>query len=345
MTFHRKDLMLKKLLKKKMILPLLGIVMTTLFRHRLSFAIDIDQTQLIFNNIQVKAEVVFDPASRKFSYTYTITNPPTNTVMVGDIGIDIVHSRRKSVIRGKGSVSDKKLYEYDHAERISALAREGISVMKVDVINPPFKVSESMSQGEWGAFLSFGGKKHAGWIFWSAGEGYCDDRSAIAPGGTVKGFGLTGHGLPGIRQVNLSGSVPCRLMPEEGDSDAEISRIRTIWESLAFEANSIGPVPSPAVFKPTDFIAKLRGYMTEAQKLGWLSPEFAVTLVPNLDAVSTAVLLQDIETAKLQLKKFIKALPAPPSGTVACTSECSGLLAYNAQYLLDQLSKNTGQKK
>jgi hypothetical protein len=72
---------------------------------------------------------------------------------------------------------------------------------------------------------------------------------------------------------------------------------------------------------------------------------WARALSSSLDAVSTAVLLKDIGTAKLQLKKIIKALPAPPSGTVACTSECSGLLAYNAQYLLDHFLKTTDRKK
>ncbi len=45
----------------------------------------------------------------------------------------------------------------------------------------------------------------------------------------------------------------------------------------------------------------------------------------------------DIAIAKLQLQAFIAALPVPPSGTAACTTECAGLLVFNAQYLLDQL--------
>ncbi len=159
----------------------------------------------------------------------------------------------------------------------------------------------------------------------------------LPPGGTLSGFAIKAHGLPGITNAHIAGFIPEEELPafaEEPDEEPIGGDI--IKDSVVLK--TVGPVPFPNPFAPRTFIQTLRDYITESQTLNWLKDApLAGTLNGHLDAVVAAIPENDIATAKLRLQAFIRALPTPPSNSPTCTSECSGLLVFNAQYLISRL--------
>ncbi len=164
--------------------------------------------------------------------------------------------------------------------------------------------------------------------------------ASLPPASSQAGFELEAEGLPGIANTYVQGFIPLTDEPvfegaeEPGDDDIIGDGL---FENSVY-GRTLGPTAPPAVFDPAVFMETIRGYVAESQTLGWLTDAGLVTALNGaLDAAATGVSSNDVGATKTALLAFIAALPVPPAGTTACSTECAGLLYFNAQYLLDQL--------
>ena len=291
----------------------------------------------ILTHTQVLTTVEYDGASGLYTYQYSVTNPTTNTGEVRTILLDNSIPSGGAALSSEGFMVNQgglgnRRITYDDEVLNSGLGHliPGVSRSIPPNIPVGIEVPQVEPPREWMAGINFDGR-----IRWGTGS----FSTLIQPGQSTSGFVVTSRGLPTIRAIRIEPYfVPPGNVEQEEYSDEDYAEIKALENSIAFKGKTLGPTAPPAVFDSLAFIGTIRGYIAESQTLGWLNADLAATLNGHMDAVITAINTGDIATAKLQVQAFIDALPIPPSGTAACTSECSGLLVFNAQYLLDQLS-------
>lgn len=262
-----------------------------------------------------------------FTYAYAVSNPSTSIGGVSSIDINVKKPPEGVELSGDSLISGNCLLGESTELSLRAMREAGTPAIPVGMDAPL----------NWSC--SYDADVMAGW---GSSEFPPSD---ILPGQSLGGFQITSRGLPGIRAYRASSFVDIDDLPIEPpeddgpDEDRYFRELAVIHKAIKHaEGKTLGPTAPPAVFDSLVFLDTLRGYVAESRTLGWLTDAALVaTLTDHLDAAAVAIAAGDTATAKSQLQAFIAALPVPPAGTAACSSECSGLLVFNAQYLLGQL--------
>jgi hypothetical protein len=275
----------------------------------------------IFTSAEVDTTVTFDPTSGLYTYNYTLTNPSSNTGEIDLFEVDISLPPASAPLPSigltfdKGELSDGTRYLYPFEENIPFYQNDPDYAPAVPV-------------GTQMPFAGFSTDVHVGaGLFWMT--------EPTPPPGTSYGpLQVFSLGLPTIRIFFVS---PAFFPTGEAGSEEAENDLR-IFEELKVPGRTLGPTAPPAVFDSVVFLETIRGYVTESQTLGWLTDAGLVAALNGaLDAAAAGVSSNDVGATKTALLAFIAALPVPPAGTTACSTECAGLLYFNAQYLLDQL--------
>ncbi len=277
-------------------------------------------------NIETEVTVTFDPSTSAYTYHYAVTNPSSNTGQIWRVRIDM--------LRPEGGAS---------------LDRSGIQHEpgSADILEPV--VSEELAQ-QGKALVPVGLSRPRHWrsgpdVFGTVGWGSNDAPYRIQPGQRLDGFGITSRGLPGIRAITIYPKVPYDLYPREDDPPEEQARKEALKEDVAFKGKTIAPTAPPATFVASDFITYLEGLKHQAQALGWITNEGVVkSLDVKLDHVRKHLQAGYTKTAGNVLQAFMNEVSAQGCSTYeacppgkALTPEASGLLYFNAKYLLDHL--------
>ncbi len=274
----------------------------------------------ILEHVEFKATVTL-AASGIYTYAYSLTNPATNTGEIWTINIDITAPSGGQDVGAEGVVSGPRYTRHSSALVLSEIGRP---LIPVGLFSPP----------EWISGLSIGG---------TAGWGGSDAPFLIHPGKSLAGFQLTSRGLPGIRSAQIKPEF--KQTPVDEATEENTERLRAIKKAIVVTQKTIGPTAPPASFVALDFITYLEGLKHEAQALGWITNDGIVkSLDVKLDQARKHLQAGSTKTAGYVIQAFMNEVSAQGCSThEACppgkhlTPEASGLLYFNAQYLLDHL--------
>ncbi|HLB02530.1 MAG TPA: hypothetical protein VJM77_05295 [Nitrospiria bacterium] len=299
------------------------------------------------NTVIINGEVRLTRESGVFRYTYTVTNPSTNTGQVGLIDIDISKPVGGLELSDEGLVNGPGYLEQS-SKAILEQSVPGIPIVPmipVGVQSPP----------NW-----IGGLSVLGTVGWgNAGESF-----RMLPGQSVSGYQITSRGLPGIRTFTAEPHLEYDHLPivppNETDEDLERYKkdLAALKASESAKGKTIGPTAPPANFVALDFLSYLVDLKHQSQTLGWIGgPKFIAELDKKLDQVKEKLLANNIPSARGKLKSFINKVEAQFKETKEhevekvkapekwkkgeekkfITAEGYGLLKFNAMYLRDQL--------
>lgn len=276
----------------------------------------------IIQNVNVQAEVIFDPVTQRYTYTYTVSSPGVNTGEIWHLGLDMTTNIRPTSgipafdptgLTIPVGASGLKPFDQVLADRQPMLLTVGTSV------------------------IPFGQRVPAGWTGGLRRDGfgsfYSDARIyRITPGSSLGGFELISGGLPSIRKMEVE---PFWIFVSEGDATPEDEQAAIeIEKSIIFHTKTIGPTAPP--FDLRDLLEKIFGYIDESVALGWLiDPSLTDTLRAELNTARSYIEVNDPSSAKSALQRFMTALDS--SSSAQRTAEAYSLLFYNAQYLKNKL--------
>ncbi len=294
----------------------------------------------ILENVQVKASISLGKKLSVYNYTYTISNPKSNTGEIWSVDIDITKPPRSQEISKEGIINGPRFARHSSELVLSTI---GIPLIPVGLFSPP----------DWTSGLSMDG---------TAGWGSSDAPFRIHPGQSLSGFKMVSRGLPGIRSIKIEPKF--KQTPVLDATREDVERITAIEKAILITLKTIGPTVPPATFIPLDFLAYLIDLKHQAQALGWIGgPKLVEELDKKLDQAKEKLLAGNTESAQGKLKSFIEKVEAHFKETEEheiekikeekgkeledkkfVTSEGYGLLVFNAQYLRDQLGPSKGHE-
>ncbi len=277
-------------------------------------------------NTKTDVTVTFDAATGIYNYRYAIANPSTNTGQIWSIDVEMLRPEGGAALDRSGIQHEPGAADILEPVVSEELAQQGKTLVPVGLSSPR----------HWGSGPSVDG---------TVGWGSNDAPYRIQPGQRLDGFGITSRGLPGIRAITIYPKVPYDLYPREDDPPEEQARKEALKEDVAFKGKTIAPTAPPATFVATEFVTYLESLKHQAQALGWITNEGVVkSLDVKLDQARKHLQAGSTKTAGNVIQAFMNEVSAQGCSTYeACppgkhlTPEASGLLYFNAHYLLDHL--------
>jgi len=289
----------------------------------------------IFTEAKVAVTVIHALDTGIYTYQYTLTNPPANTTEIDGFSMNISLSPSGLLLPTMGLTLDRG-NRSDGTRHLVSFEDDVKDLIDLSAFVPAVPVGTMMpSVSDLWTSVSVIGK-----LLWSP-------HPRVPPGTSHGPLQVFSPGLPTIRSFQIEPDFYPTMEPgdcpedqECGDNEESAEGDFLILNQLIIRGKTLGPTAPPADFNPLTFIETIRGYITESQTLGWLTDaNLSSALNGHLNTAAEAIPTGDIATAKLAIEAFIAALPVPPLATAVCRSECSGLLVFNAQYLLDRLPK------
>lgn len=274
----------------------------------------------VLENVQVKASATLDDKSGIYTYTYSISNPQSNTGEIWSIDIDITKPEGSIDVSSEGITNGPRYTKHSSA---LVLSRIGIPLIPVGLFSP----------SKWSSGFSMDG---------TAGWGSSDAPFRIHPGKSLSGFAITSHGLPGIRSIIIEPKFKQTPVPD-GQGDAE--RLDAIEKAITVTLKTLGPTAPPLNFTSLDFLSYLVDLKHQVFDLGWITDKGVEnSLDAKLDQVKAKLQAGDIKTASNQLSAFLNEVDAQgcqnhddcPKGK-HISPEAWGLLHFNGKYLLERL--------
>ncbi len=269
----------------------------------------------VLQNVQVQGQASFDAGSGLYTYSYTITNPATNTGRIDRIDIDISQPFRERVFSSEGLTIPFG---------VNTLTFDDVLAMRRNP-DPMIPVGMRVPTG-WR-----GGLGPTGFAFFgSSGPELGTDE--VIPGETQAGFEVISRGMPTLRQMKL---VPdwVFLVPTEEAATPEIKQqAREIRASLPIRTRTLGPsASSPGSFGHWN---QLRDDLNQAIQLSWIPDQaLATTLVAQLTDARQALDAGDGTLAKARLQTLIQTIA--PSTDAQRRREVADLLVLNAQRMIE----------
>lgn len=227
--------------------------------------------------VQTQAAVTFDSTSQIYSYTYTVTNPSSNTGEIWLITVDVTTRFPKSFTPPFDST------DFTIPYGVSTLTFDD-KVSRLSPLTLPPSSGYLVAFGQqvptgWSGGLSKAGLAH----FWSLNAS-----PNVVPGGSITGLVLKSRGLPTIRPTQAVPFWNLVLNSEEESTPAIEDAATQIRESIVFHAVTVGPSGvSAGSYGHWD---QLRDDLNQAIQLGWISDSLlANALVTQLASARQAL--------------------------------------------------------
>lgn len=269
----------------------------------------------VFQNVQIQSQVAFDAGAGLYTYSYTISNPASNTGEIWSIDIDITQPTNSVNLSSQGLTIGGDRIVVTFAEKIVDFKGSNVPMVPVGI----------SAAGGWA-----GGIGRRGVAGFSSG----DAATNILPGQTQSGFEFITRGLPTIREIEIE---PWWIYVSEGPATKEgTKQAREIEKNITFKTKTLGPTAPPADFKATSFIDYIISMKHEAFSLGWITNKgIENSLDAKLENAKMEIMQGNNNTAKNILEAFINEVEAQKDKHL--TSEAYGLLKYNVEYLIGRL--------
>jgi hypothetical protein len=254
-----------------------------------------------------------------FAYSFTVSNPSSNTGSVWLFGIEIQKPSGGVVLSGDGLVNDSG-YFVNTSQQI--LKESGDALIPVGLQTPP----------NWDSGLS-----QAGRADWTAS----DAAYFIRPGASSGGFQLSSRGLPGIRTATVQAYLDVDTLPIAPPANAaDIGRYAADLAALQSKATvkvvTIGPTAPPITFNAPNFLATIISYKEQAFQHGWIRGNgIGISLDAKLNASSASLARDDNKTAANVLNALLNEVDAQAGKQLS--PEAAALLKFNTQYLISKI--------
>ncbi len=316
--------------KKSGVLSFLIVGISILLLHN-ALAMDIP----VLKDVQLDSAVKFDKDKKLYRYSYTISNPSSNTGQISRIEVDISRPPQSQELSPEGLIiqqgidRDGKMLTVLFNEELASYGSLLKKIMVPVGVTPP---------SGWSGGITTGGT-----VDWGSDE----KKYRIMPGQSFGGFIIVSPGIPTIREIIVE---PKWVLVVEGYvSEEDEKKAKEIEEQIAFKGKTLGPTAPPLDFNPLDFLNYIISMKHEASSLGWITNKgIEQSLDAKLSAARKKLEKGDTETAKNILSAFINEVEAQgcesyEGGSAPCpkgkhlTPEAYALLKYNAMYLIERL--------
>ncbi len=271
-------------------------------------------------SVRFQAEVASPSGGGVLTYTYRVTNSPSNTGAISRINIDLskpsgsLDLGNEGLINGTGSL-----------DIISN------TILQRPSTTPMLPVGLS-APAHWLVSLEVDG---------TAGWGPARNPFLMQPGQSVSGFVITSRGLPGIRQFIARPDLDVDTLPIKPPEDqTDVKRYEDEFDALEASVSAKGvtvaPTAPPADFKPLAFLQTIQSYKDQAVKQGWIDDfGVATSLDAKLNAAEHALQRQENTTAKDVLSALLNEVAAQSGKHLS--SEAVALLKFNTEYLISKI--------
>lgn len=316
----------------KLYAKILFSLMLIVLMGSLSFA----QVPSPLKEVDIAADIEFEPASGIYTYKYKIYNPPVNSENIARFEIDMAELPGSQTLKSdgleiiRGEKADNTLLTRSFKEEVSRISE----LLEKPVIpvgaRPPLK----RAFPGWTAGVSVKGSVSMGG----------SEENLILPRESLEGFEVRSYGMPGIRSVMIRPSIDYDGLPDEYHENVELTR--QLENSLIFHAKTVGPVAPPAGFDPIDVIDHIIDMQNEAVSLGWITGSGNVkSLGRKLENAKIELVAGDRKGAGNILNAFLGEVDAQgcltyddvcPEGK-QITPEAYSLLMFNVKYMIERI--------
>src|SRR3990172_2477062 len=270
----------------------------------------------VFTDLQVDTTVSFDPGKGWYTYSYTVTNPATNTGQIWLIDVDVTQPPGGQPLDSTGLTIPlgTKLYPFD---------QESSDLQPLDL------------PAGW-TVVPFGQRVPAGWNGGlarrgSAGFSISGPAARILPGQTRVGMELFSPGLPVIRSMNIKPNWLLVLEDREATEEESIAA-GVLERQLVFHTSPLGPsAVKPGWFEHWD---QLRDNLNQTVQLGWIPDTgLANPLVSQLASPRQAADIHDGTLAKNRLQPILDTLASTTQAQIR--QGAHDLVFYNVKKLIE----------
>ncbi len=290
----------------------------------------------ILTNAKISADAAFDQAAGTYNYSYTVTNPASNTGEIWDIKIDV-----------SADASTNGMANNSWGLTIpSGLSREDFVTALSDMVATNNRLSEPWPLQPQ-TIVPFGSNVPPGWFGELGIDSVASFNSSnrkwrIAPGTSLGGFQLISYGVPTIRDVQLIPFWVHVVADHDAVSTADRLAAGQIERDIIFHAVSLGP--SGVAYGSFAHWNQLRDDLVRAKQLGWITdPTLANTLISQLAVARQALDAKDFYTAKTLLQPMLTTISQ--SAPAQRTSEGYALVYLNVQALINNTPNNQIEPK
>ncbi len=255
-----------------------------------------------------------------FIYTYTVTNPASNSGSIWRIDIDISKPSGGLELSSQGLLNGPGFLQITSSAALRDPA--SLPVVPVGLNAPP----------NWVVGLSTDG---------TAGWGPFSEEFLMQPGQSVSGYQITSRGLPAIRAFVVGPHLDVNTLPiKPPDDDTDLKRyesdLDTLEASVSVKGVTVAPTAPPADFKPLAFLQTIQSYKDQALKQGWITGfGIANSLDVKLNSAQRALERQDNTTAKNVLSALLHEVDA--QGGKHLSPEAVALLKFNTEFLITKI--------
>lgn len=272
----------------------------------------------VLKDVQVSATAAYDSTTSWYTYSYSVSNPASNTgeiwMMKVDItdqhgSIQILDSSGLTIPFGQSPISFDDMLNKLQSLNLPA----GTSVIPIGQRAP----------GGWSG--GFGRDGSA--IFANQGMG----ASNIFPGSSLNGFAIVSSGLPSIRTAQILPDWELVVEDHDAVTDQDLADAGIAEAEMRFRTYTLGP--SGAAPGSYTHWNQLRDDLDRAIQLGWIPDAMlGQTLKTQLADARTALDADNGTLAKTRLQTLLNTLAQANSGQRR--QEVNDLLRLNAQSLI-----------
>lgn len=268
--------------------------------------------------VQIQAQASYDPASQRYTFGYTISNPSTNTGEIWDVNLDMTQS----------------------SAGFPFLDTSGLSIPRGGNFLPfddELATLQPLATSAGTKVTPFGQRVPAGWNGGLGVDGFASFTTRtgtprITPGSSLGGFEVISPGLPSIRKVQIVPFWVFLVDNFENVTPEQEAAARGVEQSIIFHTFTLGPFAvAPGTFGHWD---QLRADLNQAIQLGWIPDQtLANTLVTQLASARQALDAGDGTLTKSRLQALIQS--ANQSTPAQRRVEVVNLVVLNAQRLIE----------
>ncbi len=272
--------------------------------------------------VQVQEETLFDPATQRYTYSYTVSNPASNTGQIWHLELDVT----TNIPRAAGSPA------FDSSGLTIPLLGAGLKPFDQELADlQPLALPAGTT------VVPFGQRVPTGWNGGLMRAGFASFGSSapavrILPGQTLSGFALLGPGMPAIRKMKVRPFWTFVVPDLEGVDIKEQIAAAKVEQSITFHTVTLGPSAHiPGTFAHWD---QLRDDLNQAIQLGWIPDQtLANALVTQLASARQALDAQDGTLAKSRLQTLFQTVTQ--STPARRRREVFDLVLLNAQRMVE----------
>lgn len=276
----------------------------------------------VFQSIQAQAVVTKDSSTQIYTYTYTVTNPSSNTGKLSLVRVDLSTNFPTSFTP-----------PFDSSDLTIPF---GVSTMSFNDLLNPLRPLMKLPPAK-GYVVAFGQQVPSGWsggldVTGFAMFGTLTDSADVAPGSSISGLTLRSRGLPTFVRLDAQPDWQLAVDSDTDEDEATIAAAAQVLASLTVPTVTLGP--SGASAGSYGHWEQLRDDLNQARQLGWIpDPILANALVTQLASARQALDANDGTTAKTRLNTLIQTMSS--STPTQRRAEVAALVLCSTQALRD----------